>query len=140
MGEAVIEEMQLNEIGKIIARCWEDIPKQFQNVDLDQYVVMPNHLHGIIIITERRDLINQISHDGMINHVPTEWMMMKNPKKTLRKIIRHYKARAAKLVYDSSHPEFQWQSRSYDRIFRNEKELNDIRDYILNNSVKWESG
>ena len=52
-GEIVNEEMRLDEMGKIVKGCWEEIPIHFSNVELDEYVVMPNHVHGIIILNER---------------------------------------------------------------------------------------
>jgi putative transposase len=133
LGDVVGEEMQLNQIGKTVAHCWEDIANHFENVELDEFIVMPNHLHGIIIITEGRDLIDQIPTTEQ------NFPLMKNPKQTLGKIIRYFKARAAKLIHDNGHSEFQWQSRYYDRIIRNESELTNIRDYIINNPLKWSS-
>jgi putative transposase len=129
-GEVTEEITKLLPMGEIAKKCWEDIPEQYPNVRLDEYVIMPNHLHGIIIITDcRRDLINQI---------PTKnFPLMKNPKMTLGKIIRYYKARSTKYIHDSGYPDFQWQSLFYDRIIRNDKELDNIRDYIVNNPLKW---
>lgn len=56
-GEIVNEEMQLNELGKIADECWRAIPEHFPNVELGAYVVMPNHVHGIIEITDGRGTI-----------------------------------------------------------------------------------
>lgn len=128
-GEVIEEKIILSSIGEIAKKCWEEIPERFPTVRLDEHVIMPNHVHGIIIITEGRDLINQI---------PTSnFPLMKNPKITLGKIIRHYKARTAKRIHDSGYDEFEWQSLYYDRIIRNDKELNNIRDYIINNPREW---
>jgi hypothetical protein len=52
-----------------------------------------------------------ISHQDVMNHVPTERMMMKNPKQTLGKMIRSFKAIASKMVHDAGYTDFQWQSR-----------------------------
>jgi REP element-mobilizing transposase RayT len=130
LGEIFDGEMKLNARGIIADKCWREITKHFENVKLDDYLIMPNHVHGIIIITEScRDLINQI---------PTkDFSLMKNPKITLGKIIRHYKARTAKCIYDSGIANFKWQRGYYDRIIRNGKELNNIRDYINSNVLKW---
>ncbi len=62
---------------------------------------------------------------------------MKNSRITLGKVIRSYKARTAKLIHDAGFMEFRRQSLFYDRIVRNGKELNSIRDYIINNPLKW---
>jgi putative transposase len=128
-GKVSEDKAILSSIGNIAQKCWEDIPTHFPNVELDEYVIMPNHIHGIIVITEGRDLINQI---------PTKkFPLMKNPKMTLGKIIRHYKARSAKYIHDSGYVDFQWQPLFYDRIVRNDKEFDNIRDYIINNPLKW---
>jgi len=98
-GEVFEEKTRLSMVGEIAKKCWEEIPKHFPNIELDEYVIMPNHVHGIIIITEGRDLINQIPTK---NNFP----LMKNPKETLGKIIRHYKARSAKLIRNSGYATF----------------------------------
>ena len=49
-GEIVDDEMRLNQIGTVVASCWGEIPKRFPNVTLDEFVVMPNHLHGILLL------------------------------------------------------------------------------------------
>ena len=90
-GEVIEEKIKLSPIGEIAKKCWEEIPEYFPKVKLDEYVIMPNHVHGVIIITDGRDLINQIPTE---NNFP----LMKNPKLTLGKIIRHYKARTAKYI------------------------------------------
>ena len=129
-GEVIEEKIKLSPIGEIAKKCWEEIPEYFPKVKLDEYVIMPNHVHGVIIITDGRDLINQIPTE---NNFP----LMKNPKLTLGKIIRHYKARTAKYIHDSGYGDFRWQSLFYDRIARSDKELDNIRDYIVNNPLKW---
>jgi len=134
LGEVLEEKTILSPIGEIAKNCWEEISEYFAQVQLDEYVIMPNHVHGIIIITECRDLINQIPTNQIS---PKNFPLMKNQNVTLGKIVRHYKARAAKLIHDSGYADFQWQSLFYDRIVRNDKELNSIRDYIVNNPLKW---
>jgi hypothetical protein len=84
-----------------------------------------------------RDLIHLISNLGVMNHIPTEWMMMKNPGLTLGKIVRDYKTRTAKAIYDAGLLQFRRQLKYYDRIIRNEMEMNNIRDYIGNNVLQW---
>ncbi|PIT93628.1 transposase [Candidatus Falkowbacteria bacterium CG10_big_fil_rev_8_21_14_0_10_43_11] len=145
-GEIVNEEMRLNNIGKIAAGFWAEIPKHFPNVILDEYIIMSNHLHGIIFICNddvrqgvdncnriRRDAINRVSTGGGITG-------QYNPmgKNSLGEIIRWYKGRVSfevNKVYDKN---FIWQSRFYDRIIRNEYELHNVRNYIYYNPVKWE--
>ena len=113
------EKMQLSPQGLIAQKCWNELPNHFDNVLLDEFIVMPNHVHGIIIITDeinkhRRDLIYQIPHADVINHVPTcAWGLMENTKTTLGKIVRYYKARSTKFIHDAGYINFKWQSRFY---------------------------
>jgi creatinine amidohydrolase/Fe(II)-dependent formamide hydrolase-like protein len=52
LGEIVAGEMQLNDWGQIVAHCWNDIPEHFPHADTDEFIIMPNHIHGIVIITD----------------------------------------------------------------------------------------
>ena len=52
--------MQVNQFGKIVKECWEGIPKKYQNVDMDEFVVMPDHVHGIIFIDESDGAIHEL--------------------------------------------------------------------------------
>ena len=143
------EEMFLNNIGKISNKIWLEIPKYFSNVILDEYIIMPNHVHGVIsICNDGRDAINRVPMGNgpvngrdAINRVSTGGITGRhNPmgKESLGEIIRWYKGRCSfeikKLLPNVN---FAWQSRFYDHIIRNEKSLNKIREYIANNPLKW---
>ena len=135
------EEMCLSPIGEIAKRCWEDIPNHFPNVDLDKYVIMPNHIHGIIIIKEndhgmdvQQENDSDHGRDVQLN-VPTRL----SPKKgTLSIIIRTYKAAVTTECRRIGHNEFRWQSRFYEHIIRDDWELEKIRNYIVNNPLQWQ--
>jgi len=83
-GEVRGEEMHINEIGKILQRCWEEIPRHFPNVELDAFVVMPNHIHGIIVIKDHgRDVQLNVSTAGTpANVIPDT--MQNHPRKHMR--------------------------------------------------------
>ena len=57
-GEIAAGEMRINRIGSIVARCWRDIPTHFSGASLDEFVIMPNHLHGIILIQDCTDILS----------------------------------------------------------------------------------
>jgi putative transposase len=116
--------LQSTEIGKIAQQYWQAIPEHFPFVELDEYVLMPNHFHGILII-------NKPNYDG--------WQVNKfGPQsQNLPSIIRGYKS-AVKKQATLKQIDFGWQARYFDRIIRSEKELQNIRHYILNNPNKWE--
>jgi putative transposase len=134
---AVIEEgMRLSPVGKIAKNCWEEIPKHFHNVELDEFVIMPNHVHGIIIINGQcRDVA---SRRDVACNVSTEKMGWKSPKRgSLGAIIRSYKSAVSNLCHEKDFDNFHWQPRFYEHIIRGEKNLQNIRAYIVNNPIKW---
>ena len=135
LGAVIDGEMRLNEIGKYVELCWLEIPIHFVNATLDVHQVMPNHVHGIVRILDkpRRDLINQIptttnqrtkqgqpDADKGNAHVSTQptWSLMKNPKQTLGKMIRSFKAEATKKIHDAGYGKFGWQGKYHDHIIR----------------------
>lgn len=139
-GEVADGEMKLFEIGKIVNEYWQEIPKHFPFVALDKFVVMPNHIHGIVEICDgmenatSRDAINGVSTGGITG----KYNPMNNPR-SLSKIIRWYKGRCSfEIGKNTSTIDFQWQSRFYDRVIRDEQSLGKIREYIERNPKFWD--
>jgi putative transposase len=141
-GKIENEEMRLSEIGEIAKHFWEEIPNSFTNVQLDQFVVMPNHIHGIIMLLnngnnnfnmqEEKDIQ---SAAGLSSRVHSNiHPLIKN---SISSIINHYKGNVKRWCNKSGYDEFFWQARFYDHIIRNEKSLNNIREYIFYNPIKW---
>jgi REP element-mobilizing transposase RayT len=116
--------MILNELGGKAEICWEEIPNHFPQVELDYFVIMPNHLHGIIIINTNVETRHASS--------------LQNKKLTLSNIVGSFKSAVTKSAHEKGSINFSWQPRFYDRIIRNEKELFNIRKYIEQNPLKWE--
>ena len=110
-------------IGNVANQYWLEIPTHFPFVELDEYVVMPNHVHGILFL-------NKPDYEG--------WQSNKfGPQsKNLGSVIRGYKA-GVKTYATTNQIEFGWQPRFHDHIIRSEKELNNIRQYIISNPEKW---
>ena len=137
-GEIENREMILNDIGKIAEKYWLEIPKHFDFVLLDEFVIMPNHIHGIIIIN-KNDIFSSLHKTQDIAS-----LLRSNKKnkfgvqsKNLASIIRGFKIGVTKYANQNSIP-FRWQPRFYDRIIRVEIELSNIREYIAFNPVKWQ--
>ena len=140
-GKMKNSKMQLNSIGKVADKFWFKIKTLHTHVDLDDYIVMPNHIHGIIIIDEDeknstvpvKQKFNTVVGDANFAS-PTD-----RTKMELSKLIQQFK-RAVTIEVKSNYQtaDFKWQRSFYDRIIRNEKELYHIRDYILKNPAKWE--
>ena len=156
-GRIVEGKMKLLEVGVIAQNCWNEIPKYFPFVILDAFVVMPNHLHGILLIDKQEDIsdgdgnkVNQGNGDAInrrdgdaINRVSTRknggTTGTNNPmnQQNLGRIIRWYKGR---VTFESRkiNPDFAWQARFHDHIIRNQKSFRHIQDYIENNPLNWQ--
>ena len=122
-GVILNKKIQLNDIGRMIEREWKQIPKRFNSVVLDEYVIMPDHFHGIIKIISSKKL---------------------NKKISLFEIIGAFKSITTNGYIDGvknkNWPQFKkrlWQLRFHDHIIRNENELNRIREYIIANPVNY---
>lgn len=143
LGEITSSTMLLNEMGKMAERTWNEIATHFPNVVMDQCMIMPNHFHGIIRILEqiqykRADLVR-----GLMNQTPTpnqfpdDWILTKNPKITLGKILRFFKAKSALEIRNKTGNSFYWQRNYFEYIVRDKSELFRIRNYIRENPVNW---
>ena len=143
LGNVVNRKIELSGIGEIVKKYWCVIPIYFQHVSLDEFVIMPNHLHGIVVINNEnncRDAINRVS-TGIDNQKRFGGITKNcNPmlSKSLSTIIRWYKGRSTYEINKMQNQiHFHWQPRFYESIIRNEKQLNAIREYIINNPLNW---
>ena len=125
LGKIENDEMHLSALGKIVAQEWVKTAVLRESVELDEYVVMPNHLHGIIILkpveTPRRGVIK--SGEIKVNTIGT--------------IIGQFKAACTRRIRAGHTRDFTWQSRFYDHVIRDETDLQRIRKYIRDNPKKW---
>ncbi len=144
-GDVVDGKMILNDIGEIAQQCWFEIPNHFPYVKLGEFVVMPNHVHGVIII-DKPICINCCNGRGAINRASTDnngnkiggFAGGKNPmlNENLSRIIRWYKGRITNFARKIN-PNFAWQSRFYDHIIRDYESYQRISVYILKNPLNW---
>ena len=144
-GKIVNHEMQLSEAGAIAENIWLEIPKHFPFVILDQYVIMPNHIHGILIFNKNDDCCGDGDGRDAINRVFTTDDQPKtggitgvhNPMlhANLGRVMRWFKGRVS--FECRSFIDFAWQERFYDRIIRDSNGLNNVRNYIFTNPQKW---
>ncbi|WP_426062574.1 transposase [Flavobacterium sp. DSP2-3-1] len=149
-GEIVLgndeNEMQLNEIGKLTDQFWAEIPKHFPFVELGNYVIMPNHIHGILIIDKKNvvesntvveTLHCNVSTDNTDIVIINESMSKISPKRgTISTIIRSYKSVITKNAH-FIHADFEWQARFHDHIIRDSESFERIQNYIETNPEKW---
>ena len=163
-GEITDGKMQLSNVGVIADILWHQIPHHHRNVELGAFVVMPNHIHGILIINDNNDdNDNDNDNDIDIDNVETlhatslqqqqqqqqqntekpdnqfnEQMSKISPKSnSISVIIRSYKSAVTKHANRLGF-EFQWQSRFHDHIIRDDKSFQTISNYIINNPANWQ--
>jgi len=129
-GTIVNKKMILNKIGGIVKECWEGIPKHFKDIILDKFVIMPNHVHGILIINNVEN-----RHACSLQHVCS----LRRQNQLLPNVINSFKSASSKLIHQLQLNSFQWQKSFYDHIMRNEKSLNKIKEYVGNNPLNWDN-
>jgi REP element-mobilizing transposase RayT len=139
-GKVVNGKMQLSKSGELAHNCWLQIPEHFPIAQLDEFVIMPNHMHGIITINKNDANAVQPQNIAALHDASStkKWETNKfGPQsQNLASIIRGYKigvTKGAKLL----HPDWAWLPRYYESIIRNQKSFDNIRNYIRNNPKKW---
>jgi putative transposase len=148
-------------IGEVVASCWEAIPGHFPSAELDAYVVMPNHLHGIVVIDERVSAGTGVATElDTACRVPPDGHAEQFGKPvagSIPTIVRSFKSAVTKSINDDPGraeacrafladrlgpvppgriPSY-WQSRYYEHIIRNDRALDAIRAYITSNPAHW---
>ncbi len=137
-GKIINGRIELNDAAKVVNQCWLEIPNHFLDIQVDEFVIMPNHLHGIIMKVGARFIVpNDLGFDKSNPYIDNNPMM--TSLFTLGKIIRAFKARTSHIIRTTTNlSHFKWQRNYYEHIIRNEDELNRIREYIINNPLQWE--
>jgi REP element-mobilizing transposase RayT len=129
-GDVTKGEMRLNSLGYIAFSCWQAIPNHFPHVELDAFVIMPNHLHGILVIS---DTIVGATPASPLRHPcgPTP--------KSVGAIVGSYKAAVSKRINSICNTESNsiWQRNYYEHINRDQESLHNIRQYIVENPRCW---
>lgn len=118
--------VHLNELGKLVHDEWQKSADVRPRVQVDQFVVMPNHIHGILFISEYKRTVQTTSKTTL-------------PANSLGSIIAQFKSVVTKRSRSLANPPTSpiWKRNYYDHIVRNEKDLDRIRRYILANPARW---
>ncbi len=136
-GEISKRKMHLSEIGRIADTCWKDILNHFPFVHLGEFVVMPNHVHGIIIVDKPNDgTVETQDFASLPNLKQTPQNEFGPQSKNLASIIRGFKIGVTKNT-QKIRLDFKWQTRFHDHIIRNEESFQRISEYIQNNPTNW---
>lgn len=141
-GDVVAEDVVLSAIGEIVADEWLKTECLRDNVRLDAWMIMPNHMHLILVITYRVESVgeggtfqkNKTPQRGVSTGVASE----KWAGNTVGSIVGQFKGACTKRIWAEGFNEFAWQPRFFDRIIRSEDELHRARHYIASNPVNWD--
>ncbi|NJD60281.1 MAG: transposase [Anaerolineae bacterium] len=156
-GEVVGDMMKLSLCGEIAQKVWGQLPHRFLNITLDFSVIMPNHFHGIIVINEaigrggssashqaadKFDLVDQSVTDNLLKTRPYNGQVSrpyKGKRYALSELIRSLKSDSARRINNIRGTTgcAVWQRNYYERIVRNQRELDALRAYIIDNPRHW---
>jgi putative transposase len=140
-GEIYVDQIILNSSGKIVKEEWLRTPQVRPEITLDEFVIMPDHLHGIIIITESIP----VGADGLVpvlwGHppLPPPVQRLYRPPKSLGSFVAGFKSIVTKRInlLQSTPGKPVWQRNYYEHVIRDDRDLDRIRSYIHNNPLQW---
>lgn len=162
LGKVVDGEMVLSTAGEAVRSVWEGLQERFTNVVLDEFIIMPSHVHGIVFVISQQRSRDQgtIVDQGAMNGAPTGpgdqtgcvGARFIAPRfiaphgaapppgahgPPLGEIVRTFKAVSTRMLRRDLLPEFGWQRNYYEWVLRNDEELHRVRQYIVDNPLKW---
>lgn len=140
-GEIKNDKMYLNKYGDIVNVCWLEIPNHFPQVKPAPFVVMPNHIHGIVIISERSPFIVQSVETRHAVSGASGEAFQKPAHGSLPTIVRSFKSAVTKRLNELGEnlPVTVWQTNYYEHVIRDNEEIIKAIDYINFNPSKWNS-
>jgi len=133
-GTIVDGSMDLSAMGVDASARWREIPIHHLRIEIDEFIVMPNHVHGVIVIT-RPERLPELRKRGEIRRV--QQLSDVNPKaNSLPAVVGAFKS-VVTYRCRTQNPQFGWQARFHDRIIRGKNSLKAVRDYIRENPANW---
>jgi len=125
--------VNLSPYGGIVMNCWHDLVSHYAHVELDAFVVMPNHIHGIIVLT---DVDRRTDVGAGCKPAPTT---ARSRSYGLPEIVRAFKTFSSRRINEAraTPGESVWQRNYYERVIRDEAELDRARHYIVGNPANW---
>jgi putative transposase len=136
-GEIKNQKMHLNQAGRMVQKWWDELNNKFRELKTDEFIVMPNHIHGIILVGADLCVRPGLSFEKAVQS---------EKRKTLSQVIQWFKTMTTNDYLNGikegnwePYTGKLWQRNYFDHIIRNEKALNNIRKYIVNNPRHWNS-
>ncbi len=137
LGEVLEGEMRLNKSGHIVEACWNDSPDHYAHVQLDAFVIMPNHVHGVIVLTDDGGT-DRVNVGAGFKPAPT------GPQGTAKRhglpeIVRAFKTFSSRWINEwrRMFGAPVWQRNYYEHVIRGDAELNGIREYVYSDPARW---
>ena len=126
-GEVVEGEVRLNGVGRVVEEVWGETARMRPEVELDAFVVMPNHFHASMFV--------RAADKGRMQYAPT----FRSPAQTVGAVVRGFKSATTRRINEmrSTTGVQVWQRNYYEHVIRNEEELRGVRQYIEDNPAKW---
>jgi len=125
-GEIVDGQMALSLMGRAVEEEWGKIPQTYLHVTLDEWIVMPDHMHGILVFQDRPSKEQSPPKANLLS------------AQSLGSILGQFKSRSTKRIrMDLKRPDFAWQARFHDTILRDPTDLERVRAYIRANPFRW---
>ena len=143
-GEIIDGRMVLNDAGLIVQNCWHAIPTHFPTAFLDECVIMPNHMHGIVVINNVGAIHESPNEKPRniraIHESPVQMTIVERRNMIIPKLIGRFKMQAAKQINILRNTPGTpiWQRNYWERIIRDEREMLLVRQYIRNNPAQWQ--
>jgi len=137
-GQVSAGKVDLTPVGLIAQQCLHQICKITPHVQLDALVVMPNHIHAIIVLEAQAIVQTATQPSQAANSAETRMSLISPRAGSLPAVVRSYKAAVSRRCANRGIATLVWQERYYDHIIRNDGELDRIRTYIANNPAQWE--
>ena len=159
-GDVTDGKLILNDAGKKVQNLWSDLPWRFSSITLDVFIIMPNHIHGIIMINAMNKykgeykegehkvrpyrILNNLDRRGESCIRPSYVHPRGTSNNSIGRVIQAFKSITIhQYIFGVKQHNWQpfhgklWQRNYYEHIIRDERDLNQIRDYIINNPIKW---
>ena len=137
LGDIKNGNMILNYVGLMVNKWWDKLPQNFNNIDTDEFMIMPNHIHGIVSIVgadpcvcpnNKTNHLTEGAHTGAPLHRVIQWFKTMTTNEYFRNVqLKGWQRLDGKF----------WQRNYYEHVLQNEKELFTIRKYIKNNPLNW---